>query len=61
MAPHWEVDPVLLRAGLDRHPTLLAYDAAARLADADLAGARASLTPDWTWELAYQRRDPDVW
>lgn len=56
--PRWEVDPVMLRAGLDRHPTLLAYDAGARLADADLAGARAALTPDWSWELAYQRRDP---
>lgn len=56
--PRWEVDPVMLRAGLDRHPTLLAYAAAARLADADLAGARATLAPDWSWELAYQRRDP---
>lgn len=56
--PRWEVDPVILRAGLDRHPTLLAYDAGARLADADLAGARAALAPDWSWELAYQRRDP---
>jgi len=56
--PRWEVDPVVLRAGLDRHPTLLAYDAGARLANADLAGARATLAPDWSWELAYQRRDP---
>ncbi len=56
--PRWDVDPVMLRAGLDRHPTLLAYDAGAQLADADLAGARAALTPDWSWELAYQRRDP---
>jgi outer membrane protein TolC len=56
--PQWEVDPIMLRAGLDRHPTLLAYDAGARLADADLAGARAALTPDWSWGLAYQRRDP---
>ncbi len=56
--PQWEVDPINLRAGLDRHPTLLAYGAAARLADADLAGARATLAPDWSWELAYQRRDP---
>lgn len=56
--PRWAVDPVILRAGLDRHPTLLAFDAGARLADADLAGARATLTPDWSWELAYQRRDP---
>ena len=56
--PRWEIDPAILRAGLGRHPTLLAYDAGARLADADLAGARATLAPDWSWELAYQRRDP---
>jgi len=58
MAPHWEVDPVLLRTGLDRHPTLLAFDAGVRLADADVAGAKAAVSPDWGWELAYQRRDP---
>ena len=57
-APHWEVDPVLLRAGLDRHPTLLAFDADVRVADADVAGAKAAIAPDWSWELAYQRRDP---
>jgi outer membrane protein TolC len=58
MAPHWEVDPVLLRAGLDRHPTLLAFDAGVRVADADVAGAKAAVSPDWSWELAYQKRDP---
>lgn len=58
MAPHWEVDPVLLRAGLDRHPTLLALDAGVRVADADVTGAKAAVSPDWSWELAYQRRDP---
>jgi outer membrane protein TolC len=58
MAPHWEVDPVLLRAGLDNHPTLLAFDAGVRVADADVAGAKATVSPDWSWELAYQRRDP---
>lgn len=56
--PHWAVDPVLLRAGLDRHPTLLVFDAEVRLADAEVAGAKATTTPDWSWELAYQRRDP---
>lgn len=56
--PHWEVDPVSLRAGLDRHPTLLVFDAEVRLADAEVAGAKAATAPDWSWELAYQRRDP---
>lgn len=57
-APQWAVDPVLLRAGLDRHPTLLTFDAEVRVADADVAGAKAATSPDWGWELAYQRRDP---
>lgn len=57
-APQWQVDPVLLRAGLDRHPTLLTFDAEVRAADADVAGAKAAASPDWGWELAYQRRDP---
>lgn len=55
--PRGEVDPAALRAGLDRHPTLLALDAAVRLADADVGGARAARSPDWSWELAYQKRD----
>lgn len=58
MPPHWQVDPVSLRAGLDRHPTLLVFDAEVRLADAEVAGAKATTAPDWGWELAYQRRDP---
>lgn len=55
--PHWEVDAVVLRAGLDRHPNLLVLDASVRLADADLNGARATRSSDWSWELAYQKRD----
>ncbi len=55
--PHWAVDPVALRAGLDRHPALLVLDAGVQLADADLAGARATRSSDWNWELAYQKRD----
>ncbi len=55
--PQWSVDPVVIRAGLDRHPTLLVLNAGVRLADADLAGARAARSSDWSWELAYQKRD----
>lgn len=57
-SPDPAVDPVALRAGLDRSPTLLVFDAQVQRADADLRGARASTAPDWSWELAYQRRDP---
>lgn len=57
-APDLEVNPDALRAGLDRHPSLLAYDAMERQAGADLAAARAEKRPDWSWALAYQHRDP---
>lgn len=56
--PDQEIDPARLRAGLDRHPSLLAYDAMGRQAGADVAAARAEKRPDWGWELAYQHRDP---
>lgn len=56
--PAMDVDPVALRAGLARQPQLLAYDAAERQADADVALAKAAKHSDWSWELAYQHRDP---
>lgn len=56
--PTMDVDPVSLRAGLDRLPRLLAYDAMSRQAEADVALAKAGKRPDWSWELAYQHRDP---
>jgi outer membrane protein TolC len=56
--PMMDVDPAALRAGLDQHPQLLAYDAIGRQAEADVALAKAGKRPDWSWELAYQHRDP---
>jgi outer membrane protein TolC len=56
--PDLQIDPAALRAGLDRHPSLLAYDAMERQAGADVAAARAEKRPDWSWEVAYQHRDP---
>lgn len=56
--PSAQVDPAALRAGLDRQPDLLAYDAMRRQAEADVALARAGKRPDWSWELAYEHRDP---
>ena len=52
------VDPVVLRAGLDEHPTLLAYDAAQDQARADVNAAKAEKRPDWSFGVAYGRRDP---
>ncbi|MGR4863786.1 TolC family protein [Caulobacter sp. LARHSG274] len=57
-APDLDLDPATLRAAIDRNPTLLARDAAARQAQADVALAKADKRPDWSWEVAYQRRDP---
>jgi hypothetical protein len=51
------VDPVAVRAGLDRHPSLMVLDAGVRLADADVDSAGAARSSDWSWELAYQKRD----
>lgn len=56
--PPQTVDAPGLRAALDHHPALLAYDAMGGQAAADLAAARADKRPDWSWELAYHRRDP---
>lgn len=56
--PPYSVDEDALRAGLGRHPLLLAMDADTRRADADLRLARADKRPDWSLELSYQRRDP---
>ncbi|MFZ5669006.1 MAG: TolC family protein [Pseudomonadota bacterium] len=55
--PDPPVDPVALRAGLERHPTLLVLDAGVGLADAELAAAKAARTPDWGWAVDYQKRD----
>lgn len=57
-APDLDLDPAALRAAIDRNPTLLAREAATRQAQAEVALAKADKRPDWSWEVAYQRRDP---
>jgi outer membrane protein TolC len=57
-APGLDLDPAKLRAAIDHNPALTARDAAARQARADVALAKADKRPDWSWEVAYQRRDP---
>ena len=56
--PDYRLDAAALRDGVDRLPTLTAYDAMARQADADVGAAKADKRSDWTWELAYQHRAP---
>lgn len=57
-APAVEVDENAIRVGLDRHPTLHADEAVERRADTEVKLAKAEKRPDWSWEFAYQRRDP---
>ena len=56
--PDLTVDPVRLRAGLERHPSLALLMAQAGRADADLRLAQADRRPDLGVDLSYQRRDP---
>lgn len=55
--PSFAVDPVALRTGLEQNPTLTAALARSGQADADVRLARAEKRPDWSWDVAYQRRD----
>ena len=56
--PGFEVDGPALRAALDGHPRLAEQTAMADQAQADVRLAQADKRPDWSWEVAYQRRDP---
>ncbi|MDB5499668.1 MAG: transporter [Phenylobacterium sp.] len=56
--PHYPIDDAALRAALEEHPTILASRSAVQRAEAEVDAARAARRPDWSWELAYQRRDP---
>ena len=56
--PAFVVDPAALRAGLDRHPSLVAMSAAESQARADVRVARAEKRPDWSFDVSYGRRDP---
>lgn len=55
--PQDDLDPDALRSGVARLPTLRAYGAAARRADAEVDLARAGRRPDWSFEASYGRRD----
>ncbi|QCI78828.1 TolC family protein [Hankyongella ginsenosidimutans] len=56
--PDIAVDPVRLRASLERQPALVLLGAQADRADADLRLAQADRRPDFGVDLSYQRRDP---
>lgn len=56
--PEFTVDAAVLRAGLDRHPTIEMIAAQAGQADADIRVAEADRRSDFGVNVAYQRRDP---
>ena len=57
-APDFPINAAALHSGLDQLPALAVFDAMGRQADADVDVAKAEKHSDWTWELAYQHRDP---
>ncbi len=57
--PDWPIGAGLLRDNLHRHPELAAFEPKAHVLDAEIAEARAMKKPDWSLEVAYQRRDPE--
>ncbi len=56
--PIFNVEPEQFRRNLRNHPLLGGFQAEAAKAEADVGMARAERWPDWSWELAYARRDP---
>ena len=56
--PHYPIDEAALRADLEQHPAILLSRSAEQRAQAEVVAARAAQRPDWSWEVAYQRRDP---
>jgi cobalt-zinc-cadmium efflux system outer membrane protein len=59
-APDWPVDREVLRHGLQHHPEFALLDAQGRTLDAEVAEARAARRPDWSVEMAYQRRGSQI-
>jgi outer membrane protein TolC len=55
-APDWNIDREVLLHGLQHHPEFSLFGAQGQVLDAEIAEARATKHPDWSMELAYQRR-----
>jgi outer membrane protein TolC len=56
--PRYAIDDTALHAALEDNPAVLASRSAVQRAEAEVDAARAAKRPDWSWEVAYQRRDP---
>jgi outer membrane protein, heavy metal efflux system len=57
-APHYAIDEAALHAAIADNPTLLVSRSAVQRAEAEVEAARAAKRPDWSWDVAYERRDP---
>ena len=57
-APDFQVERESLLRNLPHHPLLATLDAQAAVLDSQIAAAKATRHPDWSLELAYQRRAP---
>jgi outer membrane protein TolC len=55
-APDWPVERDALLHGLQHHPELALFDAQVKTLDAGIDEARAARHPDWSLEVAYQKR-----
>ncbi len=58
--PDLSIDADALRAAIKDHPLLHSFDAMGRQADADRDLAVAGKTPDWSFDVGYQRRG-EMW
>jgi outer membrane protein, heavy metal efflux system len=54
--PSWQVNERQFRHNLQRHPELQIFDPMTYAAEAQVRMAEAEKKPDWSWELAYQKR-----
>jgi outer membrane protein TolC len=55
--PNWPVDAEHYRHSLQRHPELALFDPMTDEAQAEVRQAEADKQSDWSWQLAYQKRD----
>lgn len=58
-APTFSIDPARLRAGLDEHPVLRAFEPALARAEAETREARAARRPDFAVQAGFGARNPD--
>jgi outer membrane protein TolC len=55
--PNWPVDAQHYRHNLQRQPELALFEPMTDEAQAEIRQAVADKQPDWSWQLAYQKRD----